>query len=123
VTADKNNVYGIQKVSLSDGGYIAIYDEDGVEGELLGRTEYLPPGTHSGLVIPVNQEIKDEQLVRIVAHQETNGNEQFEYAGPYSSGEQAVDKPYKSIGDSDQPGIEVQIQRIDLQGENGSSAG
>jgi flagellar protein FlaJ len=123
VTADENNVYGIQEVSLSDGGYIAIYDEDGVEGELLGRTEYLSPGTHTKIVIPVNQELEDGQPIRIVAHQETNDNEQFDYVGPDAGGEEAVDEPYKSIGDSDQPGIEVEVQRIDLQGQSATSAG
>ncbi|WP_336326170.1 type II secretion system F family protein [Halovenus sp. HT40] len=123
VTADQNNVYGIEEVSLSEGGYIAIYDEEGVDGELLGRTDYLEPGTHSELVIPVNQELGDGQTVRIVAHQETTDNEQFDYVGPSAAGEQPVDQPYKSIGDSDHPGVEVQITRIDLQEESESSTG
>jgi flagellar protein FlaJ len=115
VTADQNNVYGIQEVSLSDGGYVAIYDDEGVDGELLGRTGYLEPGTHSDIVIPVDRELADGQSIRIVAHQETNGNERFDYAGPYSAGQKQVDGPYESVGSSDQPGVEVQIQRIDLQ--------
>ncbi|MXR50816.1 type II secretion system protein [Halovenus sp. WSH3] len=116
VTADENNVYGVQEVSLSEGGYVAVYDEDGVEGELLGRTEYLEPGTHTDVVVPVDRELADEQTVRIVAHRDTNDNQRFDYVGP-SSGE-TVDAPYESIGSSEQPGVEVQIQRIDLQ-ENG----
>ncbi len=119
VTADKNTVYGVQEVSLSEGGYIAVYDEEGVEGELLGKTGYLEPGTHTELVIPLNQEVADEQPIRIVAHQETNGNERFDYKGPPAAGESAVDVPYESVGSSDQPGIEVEVTRIDLAQNNG----
>jgi flagellar protein FlaJ len=115
VTADQNNVYGIEEVSLSEGGYIAIYDEEGVDGELLGRTQYLEPGTHSDIEIPVDRELADGQTVRIVAHQETNDDERFEYAGPYAADQQPIDEPYESIGDSDEPGVGVEITRIDLQ--------
>lgn len=120
VTADKNNVYGVQEVSLSEGGYIAVYTEKGVDGELLGRTGYLEPGKHTELVIPLNQAVADDQPIRIVAHQDTNGNERFDYKGPPGSGESAVDAPYESVGSSDQPGIGVQITRIDLA-QNGTS--
>ncbi|MFC6722566.1 type II secretion system F family protein [Halobacteriaceae bacterium SHR40] len=97
--------FEVQEVSLSEGGYVAIYDSDGVEGELLGYSEYLAPGTHSNLNIALQEgSISRDQSIRIVTHQETNGNDRFDFR---PGGNQA-DQPYPSLGQADQPGVEVE---------------
>jgi len=113
-TTDGDFVYGVEEVSLSDGGFIAVYDSDGVEGELLGHTEYLPPGTHSELTIPLQHgEIEEDGTIRIVAHQDTNDNEQFDFEPPYDPAGNQVDRPYEALGDGEQPGIEVDVTVIE----------
>ncbi len=110
VTSDGQEVRGINEVSLSDGGFIAVYDEDGLDGELLGHTAYLEPGTHSNVEVPLQYgEIDRDRTIRIVAHQDTNGNEQFDFRPPRVPGEDQPDGPYESVADSDQPGIEVDV--------------
>jgi len=97
--------FEVQEVSLSDGGFIAIYDADGVEGELLGHSGYLAPGTHRNVVIPLQEDsVTRDQSIRIVAHRDGNGNEQFDFR----PGVSRTDRPYPSLGQADQPGVEVE---------------
>jgi len=114
VTSTGDSIEGIDEVSLSDGGFIAVYDQDGLDGELLGHTEYLAPGTHSNVTVPLQYgEIDRDTTIRIVAHQDTNDNERFDFRPPLVPGESQPDGPYESVADSDQPGIEVEVMFID----------
>lgn len=109
-TYDGEVVHGVEEVSLSDGGFIAIYDDEGVDGELLGSTGYLTPGTHSDLQIPLQYgNIEEDTTIRIVAHRDTNDNEQFDFRPPHRPGENQVDRPYEALGEGDQPGVEVEL--------------
>jgi len=100
----------IDGVSLSDGGYVAVYDEDGFEGELLGHTGYLPPGSHSDVRIPVSEgAITEDRTVRIVVHRDTDGDQQFEFEQPYEPDTTQVDRPYDTISDSGEPGVSVEV--------------
>jgi len=113
VTTDGELLMGIQEVSLSDGGFVVVYDEEGINGELLGHTEYLPPGAHSDVAVPLFEELEDETTVRLVVHQDTNGNQLFDFQQPYQPGENQVDRPYESPSEDGEPGIDVQVLYLD----------
>ncbi|MEF8813884.1 MAG: type II secretion system F family protein [Halovenus sp.] len=112
----------IECVELSDGGFVAVYDAsegEGLDGELLGHTRYLPPGSHSsvndqtGVVIPLQHgEITGDTEVRIVAHRDTNGNEAFDFTRPYLPGTSQTDGPYQPVADSASVGISVEVTYI-----------
>jgi len=114
-TTDGGAVYGVNEVSLSDGGFVAVYDQDGVEGELLGSTEYLAPGSHSDVVVPLQHgNITGDGTIRFVAHRDTNGNKAFDFRPLLNNG---TDTPYRALGDSDTPGVEVEVTVIEDAGE------
>ncbi len=113
VTTDGDVLMGIQEVSLSDGGFIAVYDEEGINGELLGHTEYIPPGSHSDVVVPLFEEIENDTTLRLVVHRDTNNNQLFDFQQPHEPGENQVDRPYDSPSQDGQPGITVQVLHLD----------
>ncbi|MFW6017421.1 MAG: type II secretion system F family protein [Halapricum sp.] len=78
----------VESISMSDGGFVVV-QMDTREGERLGRSEYLPPGTHRNVVIPID-EPPDRPEIEIVAtpHLDTNDNRQFDYTG------NSTDRPY-----------------------------
>jgi flagellar protein FlaJ len=111
----------IEGADLSDGGFIAVYDDadEGVNGTLLGHTEYLPPGPHdtvnsqTGIEIPLQYgEITDDTEIRIVVHRDTNGNEAFDFRGPYLPGTSQTDGPYHPVSDTGQFGEGVEVTYI-----------
>lgn len=116
-TTDGQQLYGVEEVSLSEGGYVAVYDVNGLEGELLGTSQYLPPGSHSDVVITLHQEIDTDTPIRLVPHRDTNGNEVFEFQPPYRPGESQLDRPYETVSDDRQEGIEVRVSRIGSDSE------
>ena len=109
LTSDGELLMGVQEVSLSDGGFIAVYDEEGINGELLGHTEYIPPGSHSDVVIPLFEELTEDTTVRLVVHQDTNSNQQFEFQQPYQPDENQVDRPYASPSEDGEPGMDARV--------------
>lgn len=101
----------VQSVSLSQGGFVAVFDEDGTNGTLLGHSEYLPAGSHSDVVVTLDEQINSDRTIRIVPHKDTNGNEQFDFQRPGSG---QVDRPYSTVSDGGIPGIEVSVTHIEL---------
>ncbi|WP_267162352.1 type II secretion system F family protein [Halovenus salina] len=114
-TSDGESVF-LDSASLSEGGYVAVYGGDSLdddEVELLGYTEYLSAGSHSDVFVPLQEgTITQDQTVLVVAHRETNGNEQFDFALPYRSGESQADGPYQGLSDRSTPGVEVDVTYI-----------
>ncbi|MCU4717376.1 type II secretion system F family protein [Halapricum hydrolyticum] len=85
----------IESVSMSDGGFVVV-SMDTRDRDVLGRTEYLPPGTHRNVVIPVDSP-PDRAKLEVVAipHLDTNDNRRFDYDGnetdrPYPAGSYQV---------------------------------
>ena len=70
----------VDSVSLSEGGYVVLHIHR-PDGDVIGRTEYLDPGTHKNVEIRVNQELPDDVTVVAVPHLDTNDDEEFDYAG------------------------------------------
>ena len=116
-TTDGDQVYGIEEVSLSEGGFVAVYGPNGVEGELLGTSEYLAPGTHSDITIQLDGEINADAPIRVVPHQDTNGNGEFDFRLPYRPGSEATDQPYGSVSQGGQPGVEVEVTDLRTSSE------
>jgi flagellar protein FlaJ len=109
-TTSTGNSIHVDSVSTSGGGFIAVYDGDEPDSELLGYSTYLPPGTHSGITVPLqNGEITEDQEIRIVAHRDTNGDEQFDFQPGFPEGESSSDAPYRSLSDRGTPGINVDV--------------
>jgi len=98
----------VGSVSMSAGGFVAVYD-DTVNGTRLGATGYIEPGSHDGVVIPLDREIRENQTVTIVTHRDTNGNEVFDFQGPYVPGGDQVDPPYGKLSNRGTPGVEVRV--------------
>jgi flagellar protein FlaJ len=84
----------ITKAELSAGGFIAIRNRDEGEGDIIGTSEYLIPGMHENIIITLDQEPSNSEI-SFVLHQDTNGNEVFDYSPQFDNG---VDKPYAAPG-------------------------
>lgn len=108
VTSDGVSLSGIDELTLSDGGFVAVYDDDGINGTMYGHTGYLPPGSHSTVEIPLFESIEGETVLRLVVHRDTTGTQEFEFEAPYDP-ETAVDRPYPTPSEDDEPGIEVRV--------------
>ena len=79
----------VDSVSLSEGGYVTIRART-ADGEIVGRTEYLPAGEHDGLRIRLESTYSDRMELYAVPHLDTDGDERFGYTGG------AVDRTYPS---------------------------
>jgi flagellar protein FlaJ len=102
----------IESASLSEGGWVVVH-EDGINSTVIGRSAYLGPGEHQGVIIPLDRPVEENASVYIVPHQDTNNNEQFDYEGPpYVPGTKQTDGPYKSQAAGDAPGISVEVEYI-----------
>jgi len=101
----------VSSVSTSDGGYVVAY-ADGVNGTELGRSRYLPPGTHRDVTVSLHEPIRENRTVTLVTHLDTDGDEQFEFPGRYRPGAGQVDRPYPTIADRGTPGAEVEVRYI-----------
>ncbi|MFB6161989.1 MAG: type II secretion system F family protein [Halococcoides sp.] len=73
----------VDAAMLSNGGYLVVH-ADGPDGPVVGRTDYLAPGTHGDLTIAVDRPASD---LTIVAHRDVDGDRQFSGAdSPYPDG-------------------------------------
>ncbi|MFB6178858.1 MAG: type II secretion system F family protein [Halorientalis sp.] len=70
----------VQSVSLSQGGYVVLHMYSPT-GEVVGRSEYLAPGTHKNVKIRVNRELPNDVTVVAIPHLDTNDNKQYDYTG------------------------------------------
>ncbi|PSP82891.1 type II secretion system protein [Halobacteriales archaeon QS_1_68_17] len=91
----------IERVSLSDGGYVVLR-ANGPEGQVIGRSEYLPPGATADFEIELDDPPDSEVTVVAVPHRDSDGDRQFEYAGG------PVDPPYP--GDVGETGVEFVLR-------------
>jgi flagellar protein FlaJ len=98
----------IESASLSDGGYLVVYD-GGVNGTMLGQSSYIEAGTHENVVVPLDRAIRENRTVVMVTHMDTDGNRAFDYAGPpYVPNGTMTDRPYPTLS-GEAPGVEVQV--------------
>jgi flagellar protein FlaJ len=99
----------LESVSLSDGGFVVVHD-DSINTTVIGRSAYLPPGTHKNVTIQLDDTVPDGGSVFVVTHLDTNGNEAFDYPGPpYLPSDPGADRPYSPLASDGTPGVEVLI--------------
>jgi flagellar protein FlaJ len=113
---DGDRISNVDSVDLSEGGFVAVYDDsdgEGVGGQLLGHTGYLPPGTHSNLIIPLqNAELTEDTDVRIVVHRDTDGDRRFGFTPPSRVEAGGIDRPYEPLSDGAAPGVTVTVEYL-----------
>ncbi|MFD1562712.1 CARDB domain-containing protein [Haloarchaeobius amylolyticus] len=83
----------IANVSLSEGGFVAVYDGVTVDADpaaIVGVSEYLEPGNHQNVTIDLDEPLAASGPLVAAVHLDTNDDEEFEYAE--SGGEEDV--PY-----------------------------
>jgi len=98
----------IESASLSEGGYVVVHADD-ADGEVLGVSASLAPGSHSEVTIQLDSPPSPGQRVAFVVHQETNGNTQLDYdfgapgpddLPPGAQPPAQPDEPYPASGQS-----------------------
>jgi flagellar protein FlaJ len=70
----------VDSVDLSEGGYLVVRRAS-VEGEIIGRSEYLPAGKSRNVEVRFDEELPDGTRIVVVPHLDTNDNREFEYDG------------------------------------------
>jgi flagellar protein FlaJ len=103
----------IEGASMSGGGYVVVYD-DGINSTVLGRSDYQPAGsTDGGILIQLEQPIRQNRSVHLVAHQDTNNNQRFDYTGPpIPPRGVSEDVPYPSSTGARSSGVEVDVTYV-----------
>lgn len=101
ISIDDQNSTGesvtVDTVSLSEGGFVAIYD--GVDVSLdpegvIGNSEYLESGEHDDLEIELDEPLSESGPIVAAVHHDTTGEETFEYV----ESDGADDEPYVTQG-------------------------
>ncbi|QSG12992.1 Pilus assembly protein TadC [Halapricum desulfuricans] len=104
----------VESISMSDGGFVAVYLDD-EDRELLGRTAYLPPGTHRDVVIPLDDPPDRTELeVVAIPYLDTNDNQRFDYTG------NSTDRPYPA--GSYQVSVEATLTNLNATDDSTANA-
>jgi len=103
----------LESVSLSEGGFVVVHERSRA-GPVIGRSAYLPAGTHGQVVVTLDRPPSNKNLVA-VPHLDTDGDEQYTVAG----GE--VDPPYPDVGYQVVVPGEVTSQSSEGEDSGGSS--
>ena len=98
----------VDSASLSGGGFVVVHDGDR-NAEVIGVSGHLAPGTHDEVTIELDNPPSSSDIT-LVAHQDTDGNQQFGYDFE-RQGE--TDQPYAASGDSEVVSVEVDLTEDD----------
>jgi hypothetical protein len=83
----------VASANLSEGGFVVIHAEDnGSAGAVLGNSSYLANGTTEDIQIDLSQNITANTTLVAMAHQDTDGDEVYEFDGG------SLDGPYTEDG-------------------------
>ncbi|QIB79373.1 hypothetical protein G3A49_15165 [Haloferax volcanii] len=103
--SDGTNVT-VASANLSDGGYIAILDEN---GSVVGATDYLDSGPQENVTVPLLEPLSENESVNLTAqaHLDTNDNQTLDFLtsngtedGPYTvNGTPVTDDAVVTIGE------------------------
>ncbi|WP_224449233.1 DUF7282 domain-containing protein [Haloprofundus salilacus] len=82
-TIDGENVV-VERVNLSNGGYVAIYDEG---GSLVGHSDYLGSGEQTNVTVTLDEALSRSQVTVATVHTD-DGNREFNESAnaPYRDG-------------------------------------
>jgi hypothetical protein len=68
----------VSKVTMTEGGWVAVHDDNnGIPGNILGAY-YLPAGNHKDQIVPLLRGVTDDRSYIVVIHQD-NGDRIFDY--------------------------------------------
>ena len=88
----------VDSVTLHDGGFVTLHDSTLLDGAVLesvrGTSEYLGPGTHSGVEVEIDEVPGGKDTLIAMPHRDTNDNEQYDFVDE----EGAADGPYTVDG-------------------------
>lgn len=71
------NQFVISQVEMSEAGFVVIReDANGIPGEVIGVSEFLPQGTRMNLAIQTDRQVTDEVIYFELFHD--NGDKQFD---------------------------------------------
>ncbi|QOS12444.1 putative secreted glycoprotein [Haloferax gibbonsii] len=94
----------VASANLSDGGYIAILDEN---GSVVGATDYLEPGEQENVSVPLLESLNESATLTAQAHLDTNDNQTLDFLtsngtedGPYTvNGTPVTDDADVTVGE------------------------
>ncbi|RDZ63638.1 hypothetical protein C5B90_10915 [Haloferax sp. Atlit-12N] len=101
--SDGSNVT-VASANLSEGGYIAILDEN---GSVVGATDYLEPGEQENVTVPLLESLNESATLTAQAHLDTNDNQTLDFLtsngtedGPYTvNGTPVTDDAEVTVGE------------------------
>ncbi len=89
----------VKETYLPEGGFVTMHDSTLADGAVFesirGTSDYLEPGYHRNVVVHLDDELTADDSLFGMAHQDTNGNEAYDFPGS----EGAEDGPYTVDGD------------------------
>ncbi|MCO8267982.1 hypothetical protein NKF06_15650, partial [Haloferax sp. AB510] len=123
--SDGSNVT-VASANLSEGGYIAILDEN---GSVIGATDYLEPGEQENVTVPLLESLNESATLTAQAHLDTNDNQTLDFLtsngtedGPYTvNGTPVTDDAEVTVGEEPTPEEPIASLQFDDQESDGSS--
>jgi|GEM_PF-96104 len=67
----------VDSVSLSDGGFVVVHQQTS-DGEVIGHSRYLEPGTHQNVRVRLDSTYAEEMTLFAVTYLDSNGNGEFD---------------------------------------------
>ncbi|WP_233516849.1 hypothetical protein [Haloferax sp. Atlit-6N] len=116
----------VASANLSDGGYIAILDEN---GSVVGATDYLEPGEQENVSVPLLESLNESATLTAQAHLDTNDNQTLDFLtsngtedGPYTvNGTPVTDDAEVTVGEEPTPEEPTASLQFDDQESDGNS--
>jgi flagellar protein FlaJ len=94
----------VDSVSLSDGGYVVIYQQE-VGGDVVGQSAYLGPGTHKDVEIAVDGSLERGRSIVVVPHMDTDDDQTLSYDAGFER-----DRPYPAPGQGEFVTVELDVR-------------
>jgi PGF-CTERM protein len=121
----------VDEAFVPEGGFVTVHDSSLQDGDTFesvrGTSEYLAPGLHRDIVVTLDDPLSDDDTLIPMAHQDTNGNEAYDFAnssgqedGPYTDDGAVIDSANVTVSASvsmnlqDSDGTSVVVDRVDL---------
>jgi flagellar protein FlaJ len=98
----------VDSVSTSGGGFL-VARTGGINGTVLGTSDYLEPGTQADVRVPLDRSVGDGTELLLTVHRDTDGDGVYEFAGPYRPGGDQLDAPYPPVSDGGSPGVRTAV--------------
>ncbi|OAQ54743.1 hypothetical protein HTG_04045 [Natrinema mahii] len=121
----------VADVSLSEGGFVAVYDGVAVDADpdaVVGVSNSLAAGDHENVTVDLDEPLNESGPIVAVAHHDTDGNEAFGYAEsdgeddvPYvtASGAPVLDGAFVTVADAPaEPEATLSVDDQEGEGES-----